>query len=203
MAALRVPEIKPDTLYHAILTETLKPHIIFVNFVCRTVFLLLSRHQKGGMWERNFWAGILTFEEASRRSIFSSRFLSGSAATTEKKIPYFFQTFPNLKFHFFQTPTVANNTRKSQTVLNRPPQFFFFLRKRRCFFFFFFLSNKDTVCIFVFDLSCQEDQLVLLLPNKLPGSALDWLSRAKQPLALDASGGRKGEHEKKQTKGSR
>ena len=38
----------------------------------------------------------------------------------------------------------------------------------------FFFSNKDTVCIFlVFDLCCQEDQLVLFLPNKLPGSALD------------------------------
>ena len=35
----------------------------------------------------------------------------GSAATTEKRIPYFFQTFPNLKSHFFQTPMVAANTR--------------------------------------------------------------------------------------------
>ena len=89
---------------------------------------------------------------------FSSRFLvTGSAATTEKKIPYFFQTFPNLKFHFFQTPTVATNTQKSRTMLNRPPQFFFF------FFFFFFLgnvavfsSNKDTVCIFLFLISAAR-----------------------------------------------
>ena len=38
----------------------------------------LSRYQKGGMRECNFSAGILTFEEASRRSIFSSRFLCSS-----------------------------------------------------------------------------------------------------------------------------
>ena len=40
--------------------------------------------------------------------------LTGSAATTEKRIPYFFQTFPNLEFHFFQTPTVAATTQNHQ-----------------------------------------------------------------------------------------
>ena len=36
--------------------------------------------------------------------------VSGSAAAIEKKIPYFFHTFPNPKFQFFQTPTAAANT---------------------------------------------------------------------------------------------
>ena len=54
--------------------------------------------------------------------------------------------------------------------------------------------------IFVFDLSCKEDKLVLLLlPNKLPGSALDWLRRAKQSLVLGLGGGGGGE-EKRRTR---
>ena len=57
--------------------------------------------------------------------------------------------------------------------------------------------------IFVFDLSCKEDQLVLLLlPNKLSRSALDWLrnSRAKQLLVLGLGGGGGGGKEKENTK---
>ena len=45
-----------------------------------------------------------------------------------------------------------------------------------------------------------EDQLVLL-PNKLPGSALDWLSRAKQPSALDVLGEEKRRTRKRTDKG--
>ena len=45
-----------------------------------------------------------------------------------------------------------------------------------------------------------EDQLVLL-PNKLPGSALDWLSRVKHPSALNVLGGEKRRTRKRTDKG--
>ena len=113
--------------------------------------------------------------------------ITGSAATTEKKIPYFYQTFPNLKFHFFQTPTVATNTPKSQTMLNRPRGVA--------------RGVLRVVWRAMWPWNGQEDQLVLFLPNKLPGSALDWLSRAKQPSALDVLGGEKRRIRKRTDKG--
>ena len=53
-----------------------------------------------------------------RFSLHTSRLslLTGSAALIEKKIPYFFQTFPNFKFHFFETRKVATHPKITNNV---------------------------------------------------------------------------------------
>ena len=128
--------------------------------------------------------------------------VTGSAATTEKKFHTFSRLFQASSSTFSKpqqwqlTTKITNNAEQTTTVL-----FFFFFFFKETSLFFFYLTKKLYAFFFCFWSPLLEDQLVLLLPNKLPGSALDWLSRAKQPSALDVLGGEKRRTRKRTDKG--
>ena len=122
--------------------------------------------------------------------------LTGSAATTEKKIPDFFQTFSNLKIHFFQTPPIAAtaNTQNHQQCSTDHHSFIFFNITSP------YLSKKDTVFIFCFvmdlsSLSCLWGSLRETTKNSSEQKAIKfsqkWLGeagRVKRRLQMTGSG---------------